>query len=185
MAKSQPRVLTKEYWSHFALTAEELDFLHRFILEAGIPQTATFLAYDLVERRCEQEEAHVKEQVVEVLPYDPRHDYKVGQQYVRPGLHPVRDAGRTAGSGREKPGGAGAGALRGRVAAAAGGGERTGDTLPGFAAGGAVRQLGGSGGGAGGSLRRRDGAGSACAYHRALKPARTIADLAATADGLA
>jgi len=79
MAKSQPRVLTEEYWRSFALTAGELDYLHQLILDASIPQTEAFLAYDLVERRCEQEETGVEEEAVEVLPYDPRQAYKVGQ----------------------------------------------------------------------------------------------------------
>jgi hypothetical protein len=74
--------IAEEYWRSFALTAEELDYLHQFILKEGIPQTTAFLAYDLVERRCEQEEACVEEEAVEVLPYDPRHDYRVGQQIV-------------------------------------------------------------------------------------------------------
>jgi hypothetical protein len=82
MAKSQPRVLTEEYWRSFALTAAELDYLYQLILDAGIPQTEAFLAYDLVERRCEQEEAWVEEEAVEVLPYDPRQVYKVGQEIV-------------------------------------------------------------------------------------------------------
>jgi len=82
MAKSQPRILTEEYWRSFALTAEELDYLHQLILDAGIPQTEAFLAYDLVERRCEQEEACVEEGAPEVLPYDPRQEYKVGQKIV-------------------------------------------------------------------------------------------------------
>jgi hypothetical protein len=38
MAKSQPRILTEEYWRSFALTAEELDYLHQLILDAGIPE---------------------------------------------------------------------------------------------------------------------------------------------------
>ena len=52
MAKSQPHILTEEYWRSFALTAEELDYLHQLVLDASIPQTEAFLAYDLVERRC-------------------------------------------------------------------------------------------------------------------------------------
>ena len=82
MAKSQPRILTEEYWRSFALTAEELDYLHQLILNAGIPQTEAFLAYDFVERRCKQEEVCVEEEAVEVLPYDPRQEYKVGQEIV-------------------------------------------------------------------------------------------------------
>jgi hypothetical protein len=82
MAKSQPRILTEEYWRSFALTAEELDYLHQLIFDAGIPQTEAFLAYDLVERRCEQEEAYVEEEAVEVLPYDPRQEYRIGQEIV-------------------------------------------------------------------------------------------------------
>jgi ubiquinone/menaquinone biosynthesis C-methylase UbiE len=82
MAKSQLRILTEEYWRSFALTAEELDHLHRLILDVDIPQTEAFLAYDLVERRCEQEEGCVEEEAVEVLPYDPRQEYKVGQEIV-------------------------------------------------------------------------------------------------------
>jgi Ser/Thr protein kinase RdoA (MazF antagonist) len=53
----QAKVLTKGYWRSFALSDEELDYLHQLILDAGIPQTEAFLAYDLVARRCEQEEA--------------------------------------------------------------------------------------------------------------------------------
>jgi precorrin-6B methylase 2 len=87
MAKSQPPVLTEEYWRSFALTAEELDYLHQLVLDAGIPQTEAFLAYDLVERRCEQEEAGVEEEAVEVLPYDPRQAYKVGQEIVVKAQH--------------------------------------------------------------------------------------------------
>ena len=81
MAKSHPTVLTEEYWRSFALSDEELDYLHQLILDAGIPQTTAFLAYSLVERRCEQEEAYAEE-AVELLPYDPRQAYKVGQEIV-------------------------------------------------------------------------------------------------------
>ncbi|MBC8446827.1 MAG: Eco57I restriction-modification methylase domain-containing protein [Chloroflexi bacterium] len=82
MALDRQALLTEEYWRSFALTAAELDHLHQFILDAGIPQTAAFLAYDLVERRCRQEEACIAEGAVEVWPYDPRLQFDVGQRIV-------------------------------------------------------------------------------------------------------
>lgn len=75
-------LLTEEYWRSFALSDEELEHLHDLIIGKGIPQTTTFLAYEVIERRCQAEAKAVKTEITgeRVIPYHPRETFEKGQR---------------------------------------------------------------------------------------------------------
>ncbi len=87
MAKA-PISLRKDYWQHFEVTDQDLDFLYSYLLEVEKPQTSEQLLRALVAERIRLEkEAMQKQQQAGGTIYYPKDHYKVGQAVQFPSLN--------------------------------------------------------------------------------------------------
>lgn len=94
----------EEYWRDgFAVTAADIEELYALLLEEGKPQNLEKLAFKLVEKRCEEEEALLRREAELHPVFRPQESYQVGQELtflrhndaigtvisVRPGRNPA------------------------------------------------------------------------------------------------
>jgi hypothetical protein len=77
---------TSEYWSAYAFTPDDAEFLYGFVLEAGRPKRAEELAAAIVRHRFEQENAVLRRQLDGERLYQPKKTYEVGASVVFPAL---------------------------------------------------------------------------------------------------
>ena len=81
----QRKTQTAEYWGA-AFRFSENDVLHLYeaLLDKGLPCSTDDLALALIDFRCRQEEAHIREELSKGTLYQPKEDYEVGQRLVFP-----------------------------------------------------------------------------------------------------
>jgi hypothetical protein len=76
----EPLSLSKDYWTTFKVTEQDLDFLYNFLLEVEKPQTSEVLLHALVTNRIEQEKEKLQKQRLSAGSiYYPKEHYEVGQ----------------------------------------------------------------------------------------------------------
>ncbi|MCS7087805.1 MAG: hypothetical protein NZL91_03805 [Thermoflexales bacterium] len=77
---------TAEYWNAFAVTAQDIDFIYGYILEASRPVPAHELALALMRHRMEQEAAQIRRQLSTHKIYQPKQTYAEGEWLAFPAL---------------------------------------------------------------------------------------------------
>ncbi|MBM4463966.1 MAG: hypothetical protein FJ014_00095 [Chloroflexi bacterium] len=78
---------TAEYWQEFAIDDRDLDYLYELFLEGdNRPRTNDDLTLALIRRRCEREEALIKNELARGTLFQPKEGYEVGEQVVFPAL---------------------------------------------------------------------------------------------------
>jgi len=79
---------TEEYWrDKFTTSREDLEVLYELLLETGAPLSLGALAEQVMKKRCEREEARLREIIAakgEI--YQPRVSYEIGQRLFFPAL---------------------------------------------------------------------------------------------------
>jgi len=82
-----PLSLRKDYWQHFEVTDQDLDFLYNYLLEVEKPQTNEELLRALVGERIQREKEEMrKQQQSGGAIYYPKEHYEVGQTIQFPAL---------------------------------------------------------------------------------------------------
>jgi hypothetical protein len=82
-----PSALREDYWSTFALQAEDVEFIYNHLLEIETPLTSLELTTALVEERIRQEKLAIERQRSSGgAIYFPKEHYSVNQKLVFPGL---------------------------------------------------------------------------------------------------
>jgi len=77
---------SQSYWSTFTITADDVEFLYSYILEAGRPHSLEKLALALIQHRIEQENAELRRRWEGRSVYQPKNRYAIGDQLVFPAL---------------------------------------------------------------------------------------------------
>ncbi len=77
---------TAEYWNAFAITAQDIEFIYGYILEANRPVPAQELALALMRHRVEQEAAQIRRQLSTHRIYQPKQTYAEGEWLAFPAL---------------------------------------------------------------------------------------------------
>jgi hypothetical protein len=82
------RTQAEEYWrDEFDVTEKDLAVLYELFLEEGEPRFTAYLAQQMVERRCQEEEAALQKALEKKgTVYQPRDSYAVGQHLIFPAL---------------------------------------------------------------------------------------------------
>lgn len=79
--------VSEEYWEHFSVTPEDLEFIYHYLLEQEKPLTAQDLARALVEERIRREQRRIEERWRQSeAVYMPKERYQPGQTLVFPAL---------------------------------------------------------------------------------------------------
>lgn len=87
MAIATPWV-KEDYWEHFALTDEDLDFFYQYMLEKETPLSPEDLARALIQERIRREARRIEERWRESQAvYMPKERYRVGQVLLFPALN--------------------------------------------------------------------------------------------------
>jgi hypothetical protein len=78
---------TAAFWrDKFEVTADDVEFLYQFLLDAQKPQKLSELALSLVDEYLRRENARIEQELTKGAVYAPRQRYQVGQTLVFPGL---------------------------------------------------------------------------------------------------
>jgi len=81
----QRKTQTQEYWGpEFRFSEEDVSRLYEFLADKGRPCSAEELALAVIEYRCWQEEAHIRDELAKGTLYQPKNDYEIGQRVVFP-----------------------------------------------------------------------------------------------------
>jgi hypothetical protein len=76
---------TPAYWQRFTVDDRDLDYLYELFLEDdNRPRTADDLTLTLIRKRCEREEALIKEELARGTLFQPKESYEVGEKVVFP-----------------------------------------------------------------------------------------------------
>ena len=76
---------TAEYWGPaFRFSEDDVTYLYEMLLEREAPCSTDELVLALIDFRCRQEEAHIREELSKGALYQPKEDYEVGQRLVFP-----------------------------------------------------------------------------------------------------
>ena len=77
---------SQKYWSSFAITTDDVEFLYSYIIELGYPISTDKLALALLKHRVEQENSKLRERWEGCTVYQPKAHYAVGDRLVFPAL---------------------------------------------------------------------------------------------------
>ncbi len=77
---------SSDYWSSFALTQDDAEFLYGLVLEAGSPKRLAELTQAVMRHRIEQENAALRRQYTSDKFYQPKKNYTAGEDIVFPAL---------------------------------------------------------------------------------------------------
>jgi len=73
------------YWrEQYSVDEADHEFLYELLADAEKPQAVETLAFKIIERRCKEEEARIKNELSRGLIYDPKESYAVGDVIVFP-----------------------------------------------------------------------------------------------------
>jgi hypothetical protein len=73
------------YWrEQYSVDEADHEFLYELLADAEKPQAVETLALKIIEHRCEEEEARIKNELSRGLIYDPKESYAVGDVLVFP-----------------------------------------------------------------------------------------------------
>ncbi len=78
--------LNPDYWSTYALTSEDVEFLYAWILESGRPKSARELAIALIQHHIDRERSALRQRFAELKVYQPKHTYHIGDKLIFPSL---------------------------------------------------------------------------------------------------
>jgi len=78
------RTQDPEYWRHFGITSEDLEFVYELIIESNRPISARDAAHAVVRRRLHQEETRVKRLLEHGRVYRPAEEYEEGDEVLLP-----------------------------------------------------------------------------------------------------
>jgi len=71
------------FWrAKYRVDEADHEFLYEFLADAGTPQSLETLTFQIIERRCAQEDARIRKELSRGLIYDPQETYKVGDKLV-------------------------------------------------------------------------------------------------------
>jgi len=82
----QRKTQTAEYWQAFALTPDDIEFLHNVLLDAEQPMSTSALAEALIAERCRREEAELRAELSRGIIYQPKKSFAVGDKVIFPSL---------------------------------------------------------------------------------------------------
>jgi hypothetical protein len=82
----QRKTQTPEYWSAFALTNEDTEFLYNLMLEAEEPLVTRQLAQALIAERVRREETEIRSELAKGKLYQPKNRYDVGDALLFPAM---------------------------------------------------------------------------------------------------
>lgn len=82
----QRKTQTAEYWQSFALTPDDIEFLHNVLLDAEQPLSTSALAEALIAERCRREEAELRAELNRGVIYQPKKSFAVGDKVIFPVL---------------------------------------------------------------------------------------------------
>jgi hypothetical protein len=77
---------SSDYWSSFALTQDDAEFLYGQVLEAGSPKRLADLTQVVMRQRIDQENARLRRQFTSDKFYQPKKNYEVGEEVIFPAL---------------------------------------------------------------------------------------------------
>jgi len=82
----QRKTQSPTYWTDYAITSEDLQYLSTLLVEDELPRSTGELSQELVRHRARQEEALIERALSEGTPYRPKRRYEVGERVVFPAL---------------------------------------------------------------------------------------------------
>jgi hypothetical protein len=81
----QRKTQTQEYWGpEFRFSEDDVSHLYEFLTDKGRPCSSEELALAVIDFRCWQEEAHIRDELAKGTLYQPKTDYEIGQRVVFP-----------------------------------------------------------------------------------------------------
>lgn len=82
----QRKTQSPSYWTDYAITSEDLQYLSTLLVEDELPRSTEELSRALVLHQARQEEALIDRALSEGTPYRPKRSYEVGERVVFPVL---------------------------------------------------------------------------------------------------
>ncbi len=82
----QRKTQSPTYWTDYAITSEDLQYLSTLLVEDELPRSTEELSRALVQYHARQEEALIERALSEGTPYRPKRRYEVGERVVFPAL---------------------------------------------------------------------------------------------------
>lgn len=83
----QRKTQTSKYWQEqFVVDADDIEYLYSLLLESNHPRTIENLALAVVQRHCQVEEMAIRTELQRGTLYQPKDNYRVGEQLVFPRL---------------------------------------------------------------------------------------------------
>lgn len=82
----QRKTQSSDYWTDYAITSEDLQYLSTLLVEDELPRSTEELSHALVTHHARQEEALITGALSKGTPYRPKESYEVGEQVVFPAL---------------------------------------------------------------------------------------------------